>query len=251
MRIAQISLKLRAAKTDFGDFVAGSAELAIAIENTLTREMAFVIPLIENARDNQLQSAIDQRVAERFGIVVALKNDNSQAQKLGLVAYDRLHDIREQFFNSLLGWEIPEAESIIYFRGGKLLDVNRAWLWYQFEFEYESRLGVVRKTDALQTDIGAVDSASKIESYGRVIYGLVDRVVTPDETPADFKTIYANYMLGTDTRLPYTGELPIADGFPNVEIPEMSQWVDLTDDPRAGSVSRAFGSGFDFYKKKY
>lgn len=251
MKVGKIALKIRDANTDFGDYVAGSAELDLAISGTLIREMAFVIPLIENAEANTYDSGLMQMLIERFGVVVALKNDSTQSDKLGIIAYDRLHDIREQMFNCLLGWEIPEAESLIYYRGGRLLDLNSAWLWYQFEFEYEGRIGMTKRQQALQTDIGADDSSSKIESYARIVYGLQERDVNPDEIPANFDTIYANYMLGQDTRLPYEDDLPISDSFPNVEIPEMTQWIDLTDDPRAGGFSRGFGSGFDFYKKKY
>jgi len=251
MRIGKIALKIRAAKTDFGNYVAGTAELDLALTNTLLRESAFVIPLIENAEENTYDPIISQPLIERFGVIVALKNDKSQSEKLGLGAYDRIHDIREQILNCLLGWEISEAESMVFYRGGKLIDMNGAWLWYQFEFEYQSRLGVVRKTGALQTEIGAVGSSSKIESYSRVVYGVVEREVDQDQTPADFDTIYANYMLGDDTRLPYSGDLPIVDGFPDVEIPNMAQWIDLKKDPRAGDFVRAFGTGFDFYTKKY
>ena len=251
MRLGKIALKIRAADTEFGNYVAGSAELDLAINNTLLRESAFVIPLIENAEENKYDSGISQVLIERFAVIIALKNDTTQSDKLGITSYDRLHDIREQLFNCLLGWEISEAFTLIWYRGGKLLDINNAWLWYQFEFEYASELGVVRKEQALQTEIGALDSASKIESYARVIYGLVERDVDQDEIPVDFDTIYANFMLGNDTRLPYDGELPLDDGFPDVAIPQMAQWIDLTDDPRAGATSREFGSGFDFYKKKY
>ena len=38
--------------------------------------------------------AMNQKIIERFGVIVALANDGSQSEKLGLVAYDQLHDIR-------------------------------------------------------------------------------------------------------------------------------------------------------------
>ena len=41
---------------------------------------------------------------------------------------------------AILGWQLDGAESIIFYRGGRLLSLTRAWLWYQFEFEVESRL---------------------------------------------------------------------------------------------------------------
>lgn len=252
MRIGKIALKIRAADTIFENRVAGSAELDLALMNTLRVEMAFVIPLIENAEENTYDSAIEQPLIERFGVIVAIKNDTTQSDKLGIIAYDKLHDIREELLNCLIGWEMTEAESPVWYRGGRLLNTNGAWLWYQFEFEYQSRIGVVNKNQALQTEIGAVDSDSKIESYAGLVYGIRERNVNNDEIPVDFDTIYTNWMLAQDTRLPYKGELPLDDGFPDVTLPDnMAQWIDLTDDPRGGGFSREFSSCFDFYKKKY
>ena len=48
--------------------------------------------------------------------------------------------------------------------------------------------------------------------------------------------------------MPYTGDLPLADGFPDVKLPDMAQWIDLTENPNAGSYGRGFADGFDFYK---
>ena len=70
MKLGKIALKIRVANTDFGNYVAGSAELDMALSGTLLRESAFVIPLIESAEENVHDSAIMQQLVERFGIVI-------------------------------------------------------------------------------------------------------------------------------------------------------------------------------------
>jgi hypothetical protein len=140
MKLGTIALRIRVAETSLENRVAGAAELALAIAGTLLEECAFVLPLVESAPANTQDSGINQLLTERFGVIVALKNDTSQADKTGLTAYDRLHDLRQELFSALLGWYITGAESQVYYGGGTLLDVNRAWLWYQFEFEYTTRL---------------------------------------------------------------------------------------------------------------
>ena len=101
--------------------------------------------LIESAEENQYDPQVDQRVVERCGVVVALAADKSKVDKLRFTAYDTLHSVRADLFSALLGWEIPDAEGMVCYRGGKLIDMNNAYLWYQFEFEYYSR--IMQKTD--------------------------------------------------------------------------------------------------------
>jgi hypothetical protein len=244
VRIGKIALKIRTAKTSFGEYVAGSAELDTAMQNTLNREMAFVLPLIESADENMHDNGVSQALYERFGVLVCLKNDDTQSDKIGIIAYDRIHDIREEFFNCLLGWEMTEAESMVYYRGGSLIDINGGWLWYQFEFEYKSRIGVIELFNSVDSDGDATGLNSS-----RTVYGLIENPVNPDEEPTDFDTIYANFILAPSDDLPYTGDLPLADGFPNVSIPDMATLIDLTDDPRSGAYTKGFASAFDFYKR--
>ena len=69
MRLAPIVLHLRLSNTRFGNFIAGAGELALAMSNTLQREMAFVIPLGERADKNDLDLSINQIVVERFAVL--------------------------------------------------------------------------------------------------------------------------------------------------------------------------------------
>ena len=220
MRIGYLATLLKAGNTTFGDYVAGAAELEIAIRGTLKFDMAFVIPLIDRADRNLYPGSISQKLTERFGIVVVLRNDETDKDKLGLIAYDRLHNIRSELFTVFLNKSIPEAESVIYYVGGSLKSINNGYIWYQFEFEYMAQLG----NDGLQT-----------------------HEVDDTEVPTNFDTIYANYILAPSANLPHTGSLPLPDGFPDVTIPDMAQIVDLTDDPRAGAYDSGYSSGFAIY----
>lgn len=228
MRIGKIVVKIRAAKTHFEDMVCGAAELNLAMAGTLQKDMAFVIPLVESVQESRDVNIINIKLVERFGIVVAIANDDSQAEKLGVTAYDQLHDIREELFECLLGWEISEAQSLITYRGGKLITLNGAYLWYQFEFEYTSLLGQKRIEDDM------------------IVYGSIERTVT-ETPPNSFDRIYANYILAPSSQLP-VDHIPLADGYPNVRIPDMAQLIDLTDNPLSGGFSSGFISGFDIDK---
>lgn len=220
MRIGYLATLMRAGETIFGNFVGGSAELEAALQGTLKVDMAFIIPLTDRAARNAQVPIINQKLTERFGIVVALKNDTTNKDKLGLIAYDQLHNVRSELFTVFLGKHIPEAESVIYYVGGTLKSINAGYLWYQFEFEYEGRL----------------------DNDGLVTYDIDD-----SEIPVVLKTIYANIIQAPSADLPHTTGLPLSDNYPDVVIPDIAQIVDFTDDPRYGGFSSGFSSGFNIY----
>lgn len=214
MKLSPIVLKLRLSNTTFGDRISGSADLSLAMSATLLEEMAFVIPLKGTPTPNKTDNSINQVIDETFGVVVALKNDTSQGDKTGLTANDRLHDIRAEIWSSILGWTIPGQESVTSYAGESLLDLNRAWIWYQFEFSSKLRID----------DDNGFDSGE-------------------DELPP-FDKIYAEYMLSPNANLPWLGSLPIDD----TEKTDMVQNVDLTVNLKAGGWGRGFGQGFKVKK---
>jgi len=207
--------------------IAGAAELDTALSNILKADMAFVIPLSDSASPNAHDNGVVQDVTERFGVVVALATDSSDKDKTGITAYDLVHDVRNELFKALVGWLPDGQQEVVTYRGGRTLGVNRAYLWYQFEFET------------------AFDLLSYYSENGDINGVEIDRSAL-----ADFDTIYANIIKAPDARLPYTGDLPLDDGYPDVTLPtDMATWVDLTDDPRRGAFWMGFGSGFDTYDK--
>ena len=234
MKLGYIVLRLRLANTRFGNFVAGSAELDIALKNTLKKDMAFVLPLTEESAPNQYDNSINQIITERFAVLVALANDANQSAKTGITAYDQLHEIRSEFFRALLGWQIIGAESLIYYAGAKLINIDNAYLWYQFEFEFKSRL--VEFDGYADIDYSSYSTEGQFRDKKQV--SQID----------NFDKIYANLIQTPSADIPYDGDLPVTDGFPNVRLPNMAIWVDLTDYPGAGAFDSGFQNAFNIYR---
>jgi hypothetical protein len=228
MKLGKIVLKLRLANTRFENMIGGAVELSAAINNTLVKEMAFVIPLVEEASQNEYDNSINQLITERFGVVVAIRNDVSYADKMGIAAYDALYDVRDDLFRALLGWQLREAESLIYYRGGKLVGFNGAYLYYQFEFEYTSRI-------------------SNIEGDKRNIQIILNDIDEDEiEDAVTFEKIYNYIILQPSNRLEEKINLPLTDVFP-----DFAQAIDMQSDPGAGGLNKGFASGFNFYESQF
>ena len=220
MLLSPIILKIRAQETEFGNYIGGSADLANAMEYTLVKEAAFVIQLAESVTPNNYDNSINQTITERFAVVVALDNGTTDKDKLGLIAYDRLELIRSQLFKALLGWQMPctnnagpKTDGLTSYAGGKVLGINRAWLWYQFEFSID--------TDINDDDDGIDNGADDL--------GLFD-------------TIYAQYILAPSANLPQI-HAPV-----NFDV-DMTQAIDFTSNPAVdGAFGKGFGQVFDTIK---
>lgn len=179
MRLGEVALKIRTASTRFGNKVAGAVEFAAVQEYTVKEDTAFVIPLAEADRgDNKYDTSINQRVNERFGVVCAIKNDASVIEKLGLAAYDLLHDTRAQLFTALLGWLPSWSDVPIYYKGGRLLDIRPDYLWYQFEFQTEI---YVTSEDGVDSKLVFVDDFLKI--YTEWLTGNTEKAILPMTGP--------------------------------------------------------------------
>lgn len=211
MKLGPVALKIRAASTRFGDRIAGAAEFGYAWGNSIKKEVAFVIPLGDSPTANNQDVGINQKIIERFAIVVVLDNDTTDKGKTGVIAYDLIDDIRAEIFSAILGWQVSGAEDVISYAGGRLLGINSANLWYQFEFMTSVRID---DDDGVDTGVDAL---------------------------GDFNTIYAQWELAPSENLPVSG-VPVSA----FEV-DMTSIVDLTDDPRYGAFSRGFMNVFDTY----
>jgi hypothetical protein len=222
MQIGAIVLKIRAANTRFGSWVGGAAELDMSLKNTLKKQMAFVIPMNDEITSkNRNDTAIDQTIMEKFGVIVALQNDTTQKDKTGITAYDNIEETRAEIFKAILNWEIDlidrHIESPVQYAGGRLLGINGSYLWYQFDFEYKYRIQAFYDPE---TNTG------------------LDGVDLDPSTLASFDTLYADYIKFPSYDLPYSGDLPVAN-------PDMSQIIDFTTNPDDGGFDpREFGLGF-------
>jgi hypothetical protein len=199
MKIGSLVLQLRNSQTEF-EIVGGAAEYAFARESTLTKEAAFVLPLQDSANSNDYDTIINQTIIEQFAVVVAIKNDTNFQDKTGFAAYNRIHQIRQQIFGAYLGLDIGRVygkdegyttESLVYYVGGQLLDLDRAYLWFQFTFAY--KVGIEAETSE-EAD------------------GFLDR-------------IFAQYELEESDNIPFA-----EPGLPAVLFaPDMEQMVDLSE----------------------
>ena len=212
MKIGPIVLKLRLAETQFGNKIAGAAELDYALRGTLQEEMAFVIQLAEAASPNELDAGINQKVTESFGVIVMLNNATSDKDKTGLTAYDSLYDVRTQLFSALLGWQIPGTEDLVSYAGGSILGINRAQFWYQFEFKTVTRID-----DDDGVDVGADELAT-------------------------FDSIYAQWAITGPSGKEFADWGDFGD---SIYPPDMESMVDFTDNPKDGEFGKGFGIKFD------
>jgi len=212
MRLGLIVARLKDCETTFGNNIGGAAELGIAVKETYKTDMAFVIPLTDTANTNPNDFGINQKITEKFGIVVALNNDASQADKIGFKAYDRLHSIRAEIWSAILGWQMTDMEDVITYVGGRLININRAYLWYQFEFK----------------------TAFRIDDDDGVPIGDLD----------NFDTLYGQWILTPSANVPIESHLPI-----DSDVTHMETSLDFTVNPDIdGGFSNGFHIGFKTYK---
>lgn len=138
MNITTVIEHLRQYCQTFEGRVAGAARFK-RIDETVSIDLpsAFVIPLDDQPGERLSLNDVRQPLSEAFAVIVALSNVPDER---GQNAIDAAHDsIRAELWRALLGWQ-PDglgAESSyrgIEYQGGNLLDLDRARLWYQFDF---------------------------------------------------------------------------------------------------------------------
>lgn len=225
MRLSAIALKIRVAETRFGTNVGGAVELAQILDrDTIKSDVAFVIPLGEDAAQNT-SNVVMQTMIERFGVVVVIKNDTTQRDKQGIRAYDEVHDIRNEIFGAIMNLDLG-FESVISYRGGSLIRLTPAYLWYQFEFDYTSQI----VTDS-ETGRGVIPERTNIS----------------DRKPDAFNTIYTQFVLNPSIKQREIDEDPHLDIPVVAGLVDMTTIIDLTDDPRQGGFTDGFATAFDFY----
>lgn len=132
MNIDLIIAQLRQRCPALGGRVAGAAQFAAVTETTsLSTPYAFVIPLEDSPEESRSQNGIRQPLTESFEVVVAL--DNRQDER-GQGSGNAVHTMRAAIWAALLGWQPEERYDAITYEGGNLLSINRAHLWWRFEF---------------------------------------------------------------------------------------------------------------------
>lgn len=235
MKIGSIVLKLRLANTYFKNNIGGAADLDMATSGTLLKDMAFVIPLADDAEANTVDNSVNQNVTERFGVVVAISNDTTEDDLAGVISYDKLHDIRAELFKALVGWD-PGYNGPIYYRGGHLLAIDRAWLWFQYEFEFPA---------ILSADTAAQGELQETSYTGSTVVG-------PEELN-DFMKVYTQYIMTPSIKWKDCLELLKSEGkhLPITAIaPDLTTLVDMNNQYEGGFDDYSWGTGFDFFRSR-
>lgn len=236
MKLGSVVLRIRYFKTLFKEYVGGCAELDTALNNTLLKESAFVVPIEDRGDENNYDSTANQRVTEKFAVVCALANDLNQQDKLGFLAYDKLDDVRAELINALCGWYPINSESMIVYSGGRLVDINSAYLWWQFEFQFVSRIVQVGKDQSIADGKGSVS--------------FQESNFDDSEIPVPFNTIYMQLIMSPDSRIPYKDEFGEKGDLPYPGTPDMANWIDLTKNPNDGSYANGYASAFNVDRNK-
>jgi len=139
MQLDPIIEALRARCPVFATRVAGAAQFRQLEESTqLPLPSAFVIPLDDNPSESRAQNSVRQLLEDGFAVVVAVSNTPDEKGQSATASIDAL---RTALWAALLGWQPAERYDGIVYQGGQLLRLDRARLWYQFEFSAAMEIG--------------------------------------------------------------------------------------------------------------
>ena len=112
--------------------VSGAANLAVAQEDLKNPPAAFVIPLADVGRPNDLLGlSVEQHVIERFGVILAVRNLRDIR---GDAVNAELESVRHQTISTLLGFQPATGYDPIQYGGGRILTLEVSTLWWQLEF---------------------------------------------------------------------------------------------------------------------
>lgn len=129
---------LRARATSFGGRIAGAAEYKRLPETAnLTVPAAYIIPMDDEAGGQESKNGYQQTVRDSFAVVVVLSNTPDERGQSSITS---TLAIRAELWAALLAWAPDASHGPIVYEGGQLLDLDRARLYYQFEFSAETEI---------------------------------------------------------------------------------------------------------------
>jgi hypothetical protein len=132
--------QLRANAPLFAGRIAGAAEFYAGLKNyttSLALPAAYVLPLGQEADANPVMNGLLQIVHKSIGVAVEL---DAQTDRRGQAPVMQFDVIEAQLFASVLNLIIDDANGCprmsrgVYFQGARYLDLDRARLFYQWEF---------------------------------------------------------------------------------------------------------------------
>lgn len=142
MNLDKVITQIKSTVTLFANNVAGAAAYAKGVSDQvwLPTPAAYIIPLDEEAEPNSQQTGLQQIITERIGIIIQVDNSGDRRGQEAVTEYDA---VRSAIFKQILDWRPDwdpnnptanrEAKGL-YYAGGRLVDFDRARLFYQFDF---------------------------------------------------------------------------------------------------------------------
>ena len=132
MQLEPVIAALKARCAAFNNRISGAAQFKLLPETMqLTVPCAYVIPLDDAPQESRSLNSIRQPMVDSFAVIVALSNTPDEK---GQAATHSVDSLRTALWAALLGWRPADRYDGINYEGGTLLQVDRARLWYQFEF---------------------------------------------------------------------------------------------------------------------
>lgn len=139
MDIDNIIAALRTRCPSFATRVAGAAQFKMLPEAAaMAVPCAFVLPLDDSPDPPASPNMVRQYLEEGFAVVVAIDNT---VDERGQAGSHTVQSLRAELWRALLGWQPTAQHNGIGYGGGHLLQVDRARLWFQFEFSAGFEIG--------------------------------------------------------------------------------------------------------------
>jgi hypothetical protein len=159
--------------------VAGAADFRLSLQNynaTLPLPAAYVVPLDQDSDGNQVMVGLIQVVTKRIGVVVEFDASPDRRGQDPAMSYD---DMEAALFAAILNWRPEDCRTLnnqgYWFHGGRFLDLDRARLFYQWEFALNWQI-----TD----DDGWHDTGIPLQSIEVDIFKVPPQDMTTDTPPA-------------------------------------------------------------------
>lgn len=138
MQLELIIAALRARCSSFTNRIAGAAQFKLLPESAaLAVPCAFVIPLDDNPSESRSQNSVRQSLTDSFAVIVALSN---VADERGQGSAHTVDTLRNELWAALLGWQPSDRYDGISYDGGSIVAIDRARLWYQFDFSADMEI---------------------------------------------------------------------------------------------------------------
>jgi hypothetical protein len=146
MNLESVIAQLKTYVPALGGRISGAADFAAGLESVVDLPLpaGFVMPLDDDAGDNDSYPGLYQPVTERIGVVVEFDNTTrSDADaRTGFSGADQVYPMRANIFSAVLSWiptdQVGRAARGFSYGGGRLLTFDRARLFWQFEFTLDT-----------------------------------------------------------------------------------------------------------------